>query len=74
VRLLIKAAAGAINRLFRPSFKYSKAEVLLLDLCQPGEFMDDLFAHSRLVAANKEMSVMDDTALGTRDALAGKRA
>jgi len=60
VRLLTKAATEAINRLFRPSFKYSKAEVLLLDLCQPGEFTDDLFAHFQPVAANKVMSVLDD--------------
>ncbi len=30
----------------RPSYKYSKAEVLLMDLRQVGEFTDNLFAHS----------------------------
>ncbi|VVO66128.1 Protein UmuC [Pseudomonas fluorescens] len=37
VRLLTKAATDAINRLFRPGFRYSKAELLLMDLRQPGE-------------------------------------
>jgi DNA polymerase V len=38
VRLMTKAATEAVNRLFRQGFNYSKAEVLLLDLRQPGEF------------------------------------
>ncbi|PKH14647.1 DNA polymerase V subunit UmuC [Pseudomonas sp. 43NM1] len=60
VRLMTKAATEAVNRLFRPGFKYSKAEVLLMDLRQPGEFTDDLFAHSQPVMANKVMSVLDE--------------
>ncbi|WP_341959150.1 translesion error-prone DNA polymerase V subunit UmuC [Pseudomonas sp. RC10] len=60
VRLMTKAATEAVNRLFRPGFKYSKAEVLLLDLRQPGEFTDDLFAHSQPVEAEKVMSVLDE--------------
>jgi nucleoside-diphosphate-sugar epimerase len=48
------------NRLFRPCFKYSKAEVLLMDLRQPGEFTDDLFAHSQPVTADKVMTVLDE--------------
>ena len=60
VRLMTKAATEAVNRLFRPGFKYSKAEVLLMDLRQPGEFTDDLFAASRPVAAEKAMSVLDE--------------
>ncbi|RRV04603.1 Y-family DNA polymerase [Pseudomonas sp. v388] len=60
VRLLAKAAAEAVNRLFRPGFKYSKAEVLLMDLRQPGEFTDDLFAASQPVAAEKVMGVLDE--------------
>jgi DNA polymerase V len=38
VRLLTKAAVDALDRVFRPGFNYSKAEVLLLNLCQPGEY------------------------------------
>ncbi|KFE52439.1 translesion error-prone DNA polymerase V subunit UmuC [Pseudomonas syringae] len=60
VRLMTKAATEAVNRLFRQGFKYSKAEVLLMDLRQPGEFTDDLFAHSQPVAADKVMSVLDE--------------
>lgn len=57
---MTKAATEAVNRLFRPGFKYSKAEVLLMDLRQPGEFTDDLFAHSQPEAADKVMSVLDE--------------
>lgn len=60
VRLMTKAATEAVNRLFRPGFKYSKAEILLMDLRQPGEFTDDLFAHSQPAAADKVMSVLDE--------------
>ncbi|WLG59628.1 translesion error-prone DNA polymerase V subunit UmuC [Pseudomonas extremorientalis] len=60
VRLMTKAATEAVNRLFRPGFKYSKAEVLLMDLRQPGEFNDDLFAQSQPTMADKVMSVLDE--------------
>jgi DNA polymerase V len=60
VRLLTQAATEAINRLFRPGFKYSKAEVLLMDLRQPGEFTDDLFAPSQPQATNRVMGVVDE--------------
>ena len=59
VRLLTKAATEAVHRLFRPGFKYSKAEVLLMDLRQPREFTDDLFADSQPQVAEKVMSVLD---------------
>lgn len=60
VRLMTKAATEAVNRLFRPGFKYSKAEVLLMDLRQPGEFTDDMFAEAQPVEAEKVMSVLDE--------------
>jgi len=60
VRLMTKAATEAVNRLFRPGFKYSKAEVLLMDLRQPGEFTDDRFAHSQPAIADKVMNVLDE--------------
>ena len=60
VRLMTKAATEAVNRLFRPGFKYSKAEVLLMDLRQPGEFTDDLFGHSQPVEAERVMGVLDE--------------
>jgi DNA polymerase V len=59
VRLITKEATQAVERLFRAGFRYSKAEVLLLDLRQPGEFTDDLFAHTQPAAADKVMHVLD---------------
>ncbi|MEJ1224560.1 translesion error-prone DNA polymerase V subunit UmuC [Pseudomonas sp. CCNWLW56] len=59
VRLLTKAAVDALDRVFRPGFKYSKAEVLLMNLCQQGEYTDDLFATSQLTDATKLMAVLD---------------
>ncbi len=60
VRLMTKAATEAVKRLYRSGFKYSKAEVLLMDLRQPGEFTDDLFAQSQPVVAEKVMTVLDE--------------
>ena len=60
VRLTTKAATEAVNRLFRSGYKYSEAEILLMDLRQPGEFTDDLFAHSQPVIADKVMGVLDE--------------
>jgi len=58
--LLTRAATDAVERIYRPEFRYSKAEVLLLDLRQPGEFSDDLFAVTQPVASNRLMSVLDE--------------
>ncbi len=59
VRLLTKAAVDALDRIFRPGFKYSKAEVMLLNLCQLGEYTDDLFAISQPTEATQVMTVLD---------------
>ncbi|MCK3864665.1 translesion error-prone DNA polymerase V subunit UmuC [Pseudomonas sp. B329] len=59
VRLLTQAAIGALERIFRPGFKYSKAEVMLLNLCQHGEYTDDLFAMSQPAEATRVMTVLD---------------
>jgi DNA polymerase V len=59
VRVLTKAAVGALERVFRPGFKYSKAEVLLMGLCQRGEYTDDLFAAVQPAEANQVMKVLD---------------
>ncbi|MGE8067096.1 Y-family DNA polymerase [Pseudomonas sp. NPDC089569] len=58
-RLMTRLAADAVGKIFRPGFRYSKAEVLLMDLRQPGEFTDDLFAHTQSVECDQLMSVMD---------------
>ncbi|WP_248764905.1 translesion error-prone DNA polymerase V subunit UmuC [Pseudomonas protegens] len=59
VRLMTKMAVEALDRVFRPGFKYSKAEVLLLNLCQPGEYTDDLFAVAQPSETDKVMKVLD---------------
>ena len=60
VRLLTKTATEAVDRVFRPGYRYSKAEVMLLNLCQPGEYTDDLFASNQPAASTKVMSVLDE--------------
>lgn len=60
VRLMTTAAIHAVDRLFRPGFRYSKAEVLLMDLRQPGEFTDDLFAEVQPQTADRIMGVLDE--------------
>jgi len=59
VRLITKAAVDAVDRVFRPGFHYSKAEVRLLSLCQKGEYTDALFSISQPVATEKVMGVLD---------------
>ncbi|EGH17654.1 RulB, partial [Pseudomonas savastanoi pv. glycinea str. race 4] len=44
---------------FRPGFRYSKAEVLLMDICLPGEFTDDLFTTNQPVSSDRLMSALD---------------
>lgn len=58
--LLTRLATDAVARIFRPGFRYSKAEVLLMDLRQPGEFSEDLFALKQSVACGRLMQVMDN--------------
>jgi DNA polymerase V len=60
VRLLTKMAIDALEHVFRPGFNYSKAEVMLLNLCQPGEYTEDLFAASQPGASTKLMGVLDE--------------
>jgi DNA polymerase V len=60
VRMLTRAVMQAVDHIYRPGFKYSKAEVLLMDLRQPGEYTDDLFAEVQPVVSNKLMSVLDE--------------
>lgn len=58
-RLITKAATEGLELAFREGFNFSKAEVLLLDLRQPGEFTGDLFAPVQPERATKTMAVMD---------------
>lgn len=59
VRLLTKAAVNAVDRVYRPGFKYSKAEVMLVNLCQPDEYTGDLFATTQSADATNLMTVLD---------------
>lgn len=59
VRVLTNAAVTAVERVFRPEFKYSRAEVMLINLCQPGEFTEDLFAITQSTEATSLMTVLD---------------
>ncbi|KXG81690.1 translesion error-prone DNA polymerase V subunit UmuC [Pseudomonas mosselii] len=58
--LLTRAATEAVERIYQAGYRYSKAEVLLLDLRQPGEFTDDLFSVSQPVACDRLMTVLDE--------------
>lgn len=58
-RLLTKAALQGVERIYREDFRYSKAEVLLLDLSQRGETTGDLFAESQPVSSERLMGVLD---------------
>ncbi|WP_122551100.1 Y-family DNA polymerase [Pseudomonas viridiflava] len=59
VRILTKYATEAVGRIFRQGFRYSKAEVLLMDLCQPGEFTDDLFVTTQPISSGRLMEAFD---------------
>jgi DNA polymerase V len=59
VRLITKTAVEAVERIFLPGFKYSKAEVLLINLCQKGEYTDDVFSISQAVATEKVIKMLD---------------
>ncbi|WP_145192950.1 Y-family DNA polymerase [Pseudomonas sp. URMO17WK12:I11] len=58
--LMTRLATDAVSRIFRPGMRYSKAEVLLMDLRQPGEFSQDLFALEQSPDCARLMQVMDD--------------
>ena len=59
-RLIIRAAQQGLEAIFRPGHAYAKAEIMLLDLRQQGEFTDDLFAEVQPAAAEKVMGVLDE--------------
>jgi DNA polymerase V len=58
--MMTRAATEAVERIYREGFRYSKAEVLLLDLRQPGEFTDDLFAVTQPCTTDRVMKVLDE--------------
>jgi DNA polymerase V len=54
-----KVCGGSGGSSFPAGFKYSETEVLLVNLCQKGEYTDDLFSISQPVATEKVMGVLD---------------
>lgn len=58
-RLITRTAIAGLERIYRHGYAYSKAEVLLMELCQRGEFSDDLFASTPPAAAERVMEVLD---------------
>lgn len=56
---MTKAAVEAVDLVYRPGFKYSKAKVLVVRLCQKGDYTDDLFSVSQPEATEKVMGVLD---------------
>jgi DNA polymerase V len=58
-RLITRAALAGLERVYRDGFAYSKAEVLLLGLCQRNECTGDLFAQIQSTEANRVMDVLD---------------
>ncbi|WP_032621181.1 DUF4113 domain-containing protein, partial [Pseudomonas avellanae] len=49
----------AVTRIYRPGFRYSKAEVLLMDMCQPGVFTNDLFSIAQPLSSDVLMATLD---------------
>ena len=58
-RLITRAAGEGLSHIFREGFAFSKAEILLLDLRQRGDFTDDMFAPVQPVASEQVMRVLD---------------
>ncbi len=58
-RVLAAAAIRGLDAIYRPGYAYSKADVLLMDLRQRGEFTGDLFAASPSPGADRLMAVID---------------
>jgi len=48
-RVLAAAAVRGLDAIYRPGYAYSKAEVLLMNLRQRGEFTGDLFAAAPMI-------------------------
>ena len=57
---MTKAATESVNSLFRTGYKHSSAVFSPMGLRQPGEFTDDLFAHSQPVMEDESIGVLDE--------------
>lgn len=59
VRELTRAALEGLEGIYREGYAYSKAEVLLLDLCLRSEFTDDLFIAIQPATGERLMRALD---------------
>ncbi|WGK60485.1 translesion error-prone DNA polymerase V subunit UmuC [Halopseudomonas sp. SMJS2] len=59
-RLVIKAASQGLDAIYRTGYAYAKAEILLMDLRQRGEFTGDLFAMEQPQSVKQVMGVLDE--------------
>ena len=58
-RVLVQYAQFGLARIFRDGYAYSKAEILLAEICQRNEFSGDLFAPEQPASADHLMSTLD---------------
>lgn len=58
-RLITAAAIAGLDRIYREGYAYSKAEILLVDLCRRGDYTGDLFAPIQADSSERLMGVMD---------------
>lgn len=56
---LTKVALAGLDHIYREGYRYSKAEILLLDLRKRGECTLDLFQEAQPEGTDRLMSVMD---------------
>jgi DNA polymerase V len=59
VLLLTRAAMEGLEVIWRDGYRYSKAEILLMDLRKRGEFTGDLFTPSQPARSDELMRVLD---------------
>ncbi len=59
-RYITRAALAGLELVYQAGFAFSKAEVLLMDLRQRGEYTDDLFAATQPAASERVMGVLDE--------------
>ena len=57
--LLTRAAREGLEVIWRDGDRYSKAEILLIDLRKRGEFTSNLFTPSQLARSDELMRVLD---------------
>ncbi|HHZ6935317.1 DUF4113 domain-containing protein [Pseudomonas paraeruginosa] len=58
-RYITRAAIAGLEHVYREGFSFSKAEVLLMDLRQRGEYTADLFTETQSAASERVMGVLD---------------